>query len=84
MSQIQTVITIATLVFNDQLFFEMLLLEIRGKTISYSSYLKKQTKHTEENILKEIADRLSVGVVCTLIQYAIRSAIAASVILNHY
>ena len=39
----------------------MLLLEIRGKTISYSSYLKKQTKHTEENILKEIADIETMG-----------------------
>ena len=46
---------------NDQLFFEMLLLEIRGKTISYSSYLKKQTKHTEENILKEIPDIENTG-----------------------
>ena len=51
----------SNLSINDQLFFEMLLLEIRGKTISYSSYLKKQTKHTEENILKEIADIETMG-----------------------
>ena len=33
-----------TLTIDDQIFFEMLLMEIRGKTISYSSYKKKQEK----------------------------------------
>ena len=38
---------------NDQLFFETLLMEVRGKTISYSSYLKIQAGKTETEILKE-------------------------------
>lgn len=42
---------------SDQLFFEVLLMEIRGKTISYSSYLKKQADKTQENLIKDI-DRL--------------------------
>lgn len=39
---------------NDQLFFEVLLMEIRGKTISYSSFLKKQANKEEEKLLKDI------------------------------
>ena len=39
---------------NDQLFFEMILLEIRGKTISYSAWKKKESNRTEENLEKEI------------------------------
>lgn len=39
---------------NDQLFFEVLLMEIRGKTISYSAFLKKQNNKEEEQILKDI------------------------------
>ena len=39
---------------NDQLFFEILLLEIRGKTIQYSSYKKKCQVKEEETILNEI------------------------------
>ena len=39
---------------NDQLFFETLLLEIRGKTIQYSSYKKKCQVREEELILEEI------------------------------
>ena len=31
-------------IINDQLFLETLLMEIRGKTISYSSYIKRQRK----------------------------------------
>ena len=41
---------------SDQLFFETLLMEIRGKTISYSSYKKKIERETEEGILKEIKE----------------------------
>ena len=40
----------------DQLFLETLLMEIRGKTISFSSYLKKQRDRTEELIIKEIGE----------------------------
>ena len=39
---------------NDQLFFETLLMEIRGKTISYSSFLKKKENKEEENLLRDI------------------------------
>lgn len=42
------------LTLNDQLFFETLLLNIRGKTISYSSFLKKCNKKKEETLLEEI------------------------------
>lgn len=39
---------------NDQLFFEVMLMEIRGKTISYSSYLKKQEDKEEKQLLEDI------------------------------
>ena len=39
---------------NDQLFFETLLMEIRGKTISYSTFKKKQTDRTEQHLIEEI------------------------------
>ena len=39
---------------SDQLFFEMLLLEIRGKTISYASYKKKSEMEKEKELLKKI------------------------------
>ena len=39
---------------SDQLFFEMLLTKIRGKTISYASYKKKSEKMKEENLMNEI------------------------------
>ena len=39
---------------SDQLFFEMILLEIRGKTISYATYRKKEDRKREENLEKEI------------------------------
>ena len=42
------------LTINDQLFFEMLLMEIRGKTISYASFKKKQGDQREKQILKDI------------------------------
>ena len=42
---------------NDQLFFEVLLLEIRAKTISYASYKKRHNEEEEKKILEEI-DRL--------------------------
>ena len=41
---------------NDQLFLEVLLMEIRGKTISYSSYKKKQTDNTEKKLISEITE----------------------------
>lgn len=34
---------------NDQLFLETLLLEIRGKTISYASYIKKKKERRKKN-----------------------------------
>lgn len=37
---------------NDQQFFEILLLEIRGKTISYSSFQKKMLAKQEEELHK--------------------------------
>ena len=39
---------------SDQLFLETLLMEIRGKTISYSSYKKKQNNLREHNLENEI------------------------------
>ena len=38
-----------------QLFLEMLLMEIRGKTISYSAYKQKKRKEDEEKLIQEIA-----------------------------
>ena len=40
---------------SDQLFLEVLLMEIRGKTISYTSYKKKDIDKTEKKLIKEIA-----------------------------
>jgi exonuclease III len=40
----------AIFTINDQLFLEVLLMEIRGKTISYSSYFKKEINKTETNL----------------------------------
>ena len=39
---------------NYQLFLEVLLMEIRGKTISYASFKKKQTDKTENKLIQEI------------------------------
>ena len=39
---------------NDQLFLETLLIELRGKSISYSSYKKKQEEQKEKEIIKKI------------------------------
>ena len=39
---------------NEQLFWETLLLEIRGKTIAYSSFKKRQEIGRESQLLKEI------------------------------
>ena len=39
----------------DQLFLDVLLMEIRGKTISYSSFKKKKIDKTEEKLVKEIS-----------------------------
>ena len=42
-------------IINDQLFLEALFLEIRAKTISYSSYKKKQSDAHEKRLLQEIS-----------------------------
>ena len=42
------------LTINDQLFLETLLFEIRGKSISYSSYIKKKKNKEEQDLIKEI------------------------------
>ena len=39
---------------NDQLFMEVLLVEIRGKTISYASFKTKGTNKLEDNLNTEI------------------------------
>ena len=39
---------------DDSLFFEVLLMEIRGATISYSSFKKKQRTNLERSLLDEI------------------------------
>ena len=39
---------------NDQLFLETLLMNIRGKTIAYSSYLKKKRDTNEKTLSDEI------------------------------
>ena len=39
---------------NDQLFLDTLLMEIRGKTISYSCYKKKETDKQEREIIEKI------------------------------
>ena len=38
---------------NNQLFFEVLLMEIRGKTISYATYKKKEEAKTEKRTRRE-------------------------------
>ena len=43
------------LTIDDQLFFEVLLMEIRGKTISYASYKKKEDSKHEKQLNDEIA-----------------------------
>ena len=39
---------------NNQLFFEVLLMEIRGKTISYVTHKKKEEAKTENELVEEI------------------------------
>ena len=39
---------------SDQLWFETLLMEIRGKTILYASFRKKQTREKENKLLEDI------------------------------
>ena len=41
-------------VIDDQLFLEVLLMEIRGKTISYSSYIKKKRNNKESDLIADI------------------------------
>ena len=38
----------------DQLFLETLLMELRGKSIYYSSFKKKQEEKTEKELIKKI------------------------------
>ena len=42
------------LVINDQLFLETIMMEIRGKSISYASYKKKLKNIHEQKLIKEI------------------------------
>jgi hypothetical protein len=39
---------------NDQLFLETLLLKIRGKTISYASFIKKKERREEKDLIESI------------------------------
>ena len=39
---------------SDQLYMEVLLMKIRGKTISYASFKKKETNKLEDNLNTEI------------------------------
>ena len=41
---------------NDQLFLDILLVEIRGKSISYASFKNKQRNCREKHLIKRIAD----------------------------
>ena len=41
---------------NDQLFLETLLMELRGKSISYSSYKKKENEKREKELIRDIED----------------------------
>lgn len=41
---------------DESLFLEVLLMEIRGNTISYSSYIKKEKDQKEKTLLQEIED----------------------------
>ena len=43
-------------VISDQLFFEVLLMEIRGKTISHASYKKKKDMQEEEHLNKKLRE----------------------------
>ena len=43
------------LTINDELFLETLLMEIRGKTISYSSYKVKVKNNYEKHLMEEIS-----------------------------
>ena len=50
------------LTINDQLFFEMILLKIRGSCISYASFKKKEQKRLENeimSIIKHLEDNLN-------------------------
>ena len=40
---------------NDQLFLETLLMEIRGKSISYSCFKKKETEKIEKQLIEDIS-----------------------------
>ena len=44
------------LVINDQLFLDVLLMEIRGKSISYASFKNKNRETREKDLTKTIAD----------------------------
>ena len=41
---------------SDQLFFATLLMEIRGKTISYSTYIKKMTNSEEKKLIEALEE----------------------------
>ena len=42
------------LLIEDDLFFDVLLMKIRGKTISYSSYKKRMNEDKETKLIEEI------------------------------
>ena len=41
---------------NDQLFLDTLLMELRGKSISFSCFKAKQRNNNEKNLMKQISD----------------------------
>ena len=43
-------------VINDQLFLEVLLMELRGQSISYASYKNKQKNNREKKLIQEIGE----------------------------
>lgn len=43
-------------VINDQLFLEVLLMELRGQSISYASYKNKQKNNREKQLIQEIGE----------------------------
>ena len=45
-----------TFIINDQLFFETLLMELRGKSISYASFKKKVENELESKLIQEISN----------------------------
>ena len=53
---------------NDQLWLETLLMEIRGKTISYASFKKKEREEKEKELI-DIIDDLETNIINTDLEY---------------